>query len=68
MDSPFPSSQILDTASVEQLSADRVILRLPHTPKDRTQYQKVGDVWKYVITEAMVDHYLRQAAAAPVAR
>lgn len=58
MRQPFPSARILATATIEPVSEGRVRLRLPNTPKDRTEYQKVGDDWRYVVTEAMVERYL----------
>jgi hypothetical protein len=60
MASPFPNADILETATPEQISEDRVRLRLPDVPKDRTEYQKTAEGWKYVLTEAMVDDYIRR--------
>jgi len=39
------------------------VLRLPGTAKDRSQFQKTGDGWKYVITDAMAEAYLKNSAA-----
>lgn len=61
MASPFPNSDILETATVEPAGPDRVRLRLPDIPKDGTEYQKTADGWKYVLTEKVVDDYIRQA-------
>jgi hypothetical protein len=60
---PFPSARILETATVDRISEERVMLRLPDTRRDRTEYQKIGDTWKYVITEALVDAYIAEAKA-----
>ena len=65
---PFPNADILETATPEAISADRVKLRMPNVPKDGTEYQQTAEGWKYVITEKMVDGYIRhmreQAGAA----
>lgn len=58
MHRPFPSATILATATSEPLGENRVRLRLPDSPKDRTEYQQTDTGWKYVITEAMVDAYI----------
>ncbi len=63
MKQPFPSAALLERATPEVLGEGRVMLRLPQTPKDRTQYQKFGDKWHYVITEAEVDAYIARATA-----
>jgi hypothetical protein len=55
---PYPRTDLLARATVEPIAPDRVLVRLPGTPKDREVYQKVGDTWKWVITEALVDAYL----------
>lgn len=60
MASPFPNSDILETATVETVSEDRVRLRLPDIPKDGTEYQKTAEGWKYVLTEKVVDAYINQ--------
>jgi hypothetical protein len=65
MKSPFPNATILAKAAITQISEERVMLRLPGTLKDRTEYQKSGGIWKYVITEAMIDAYMAQAKAEP---
>jgi hypothetical protein len=58
MERPFPGTTILDTATVEKINEDRVMLRLPDTRKDRTMYQKTEAGWKYVVTDKMVDDYI----------
>jgi hypothetical protein len=60
MFSPFPNADILATATAEPIRADRVRLRLPGLPKDNTEYQQTAEGWKYVLTEAMVDNYIRR--------
>lgn len=62
MASPFPNADILETATVEPVSPDRVRLRLPDIPKDGTEYQKTAEGWKYILTEKVVDAYIRQAS------
>ena len=61
---PYPRADLLARATVEPVTDERVVLRLPGTPKDREVYQKVGDEWKWVITEALVDAYLAQVSRA----
>jgi hypothetical protein len=60
MFSPFPNADILATATPEPIRDDRVRLRLPGLPKDNTEYQQSAEGWSYVLTEAMVDHYIRR--------
>jgi hypothetical protein len=59
---PYPRSDLLARATVEPVSAERVVVRLPGTPKDREVYQKVGDTWRWVITEQLVDAFLKTVA------
>lgn len=59
---PFPEAEILDLAAKIELQPDRIVLRLPGTLKDRTEYQQVDGSWKYVITEQMANGYLSRAA------
>jgi hypothetical protein len=65
MEHPFPNATILDTASVEQIGEDRVILHLPGTARDHTMYQKTDDGWKLVVTDAMVGNYLASVNVPP---
>lgn len=60
MFSPFPNADILATATPEPIREGRVRLRLPGLPKDNTEYQQGTEGWSYVLTEAMVDHYIRR--------
>lgn len=60
---PFPPAAVLEVAVIEPLGEDRAVLRLPGTAKDRSQFQKTGDGWKYVITDAMAEAYLKNSAA-----
>jgi hypothetical protein len=62
---PFPRSDILETATPEPITADRVRLRMPNVPRDGTEYQQTPDGWKYVLTEKVVDSYIRQTKAKP---
>jgi len=65
---PFPNATILQTATSEQIDDARVMLRLPGTTRDRTEYQRTSEGWKYLITEAAVDDYIQrpsQASAVP---
>jgi len=57
---PYPNADILETATVESITADRVRLRLPNVPKDGTEYQQTAEGWKYVLTEAVVDGYIKR--------
>ena len=67
MNHPFPGAMILEKATTTQVRADRVRLLLPGTGslKENTEYQRKDGVWEYVITEAMVDDYVSQAAPVP---
>ena len=60
MGRPFPNADILETATAEPITADRVRLRLPDVPRDGTEYQKTPEGWKYVLTEAVVDDYIKR--------
>jgi len=66
MNGPFPGAAILEKATVEPIREGRVMLRLPDTPKDRGEYQKTEDGWRYVITEKMVDDYLARNRGRPL--
>lgn len=46
---PYPAADIIDLATLETISADRVRLRLPGTTLDGGNYQKTADGWKFVI-------------------
>ena len=61
MSSPFPNADILETATVESISTDRVRMRLPDVPIDGTEYQKTEHGWKYALTEAVVDKYIERS-------
>ncbi len=68
MTRPFPRHDILATATPEEVSAGRVRMRMPNVPRDGTEYQKTADGWKYVLTEKVVDAYIRQASTQAGAR
>jgi hypothetical protein len=57
---PYPNADILETATVEPITADRVRVRLSDVPIDGTEYQKTAEGWKYVLTEAVVDNYIKR--------
>jgi len=61
LNNPFPSATLLEKAEVVQLREDRVVLKLPGTVRDRSEYQKTEGVWKWVITEAVVDDYVNRS-------
>ena len=61
---PFPIAAILEQATTEPLSAERVVLHLPDTAREHTEYQKTAEGWKFAITETMVDDYLERASQA----
>ncbi|MFT3783798.1 MAG: hypothetical protein QM790_17440 [Nibricoccus sp.] len=63
MQSPFPNADVLDAARFEAVSDERTQFRLPGTRRDRSTFQKSDGLWKYVITEAMVDAYIRNASS-----
>jgi len=58
---PFPNAAVLDAAMLEPLGEERASLRLPGTAKDLIQFQKTGEGWKYVITDAMAEAYLKNS-------
>ncbi|MFT3828606.1 MAG: hypothetical protein QM691_02765 [Opitutaceae bacterium] len=62
---PFPAATILEKATPAALAADRVLLELPGAGplREHTEYVKRGDVWSYVVTEAMVDDYIARVGA-----
>lgn len=62
MESPFPTSAVLQHAGVEQIRADRVALLLPDTSRPRMEFINTAGKWSYVITEAEVDQYLKEVA------
>jgi hypothetical protein len=59
---PFPRHDILATATPEEVGAGRIRLRMPNVPRDGTEYQQTTEGWKYVLTEKVVDAYIRQAS------
>lgn len=61
---PFPIAAILEQATTELLSVERVVLHLPDTAREHTEYQRTAEGWKFAITETMVDDYLERAAPA----
>lgn len=61
LNNPFPSATVLEKAEVVQLGEDRVVLKLPGTIRERSEYQKTEGVWKWVITEAVVDDYVKRS-------
>lgn len=58
MQRPFPDADLLATASVEEIAAAHVRVRLPGVPRDGMEFQRGSNGWQLVITEAMVDDYL----------
>lgn len=60
---PFPRHDILATATPEEVSAGRIRLRMPNVPRDGTEYQQTAEGWKYVLTEKVVDAYIKQHRA-----
>lgn len=62
---PFPGAGILEKATVETLGDERVRLRLPGTLKDLMEFQKAGDSWKYVVSEATLDDCFQQLSDSP---
>lgn len=63
MSRPFPNADILEVAVIETVSEDRAMLRLRGTARDRTQFQRTAEGWKYVVTEALVDAYIAQTGS-----
>lgn len=65
---PFPTEVVLAAAKEEELREGRVVLHLPGATRDRFEFERTEAGWKYVVTEAMVDGYLRRLAAVPANR
>ena len=61
MNRPYPVATIIEHARTEQLGAGRMVVHLPDTGRPRSECQKTADGWKFAITEAMVDEYVRQS-------
>lgn len=61
MSAPFPNADVLERAELEELSTDRVRLRLNGAPRDGTEFQRTAQGWKFAVTEAMVDGYIRRS-------
>jgi len=59
MVSPFPNAEVLAACRFESTNETQTEFRLPGTRRDHTQFQKVGDLWKVVITESMIDHFIK---------
>lgn len=62
MEAPFPAADVLDSVEFEELSPDRVRMRLRGTRRDGSEFQRTSAGWSYVITEAMVERYVRNPA------
>lgn len=60
---PFPRADFLATATLEEVTPDRIRLRMPGVPRDGTEYQQTAEGWKYVLTEKVVDTYINQIRA-----
>jgi len=59
---PYPVATIIQHAKTEELRPGRMAVLLPGTGRERIEYQETPAGWKYAITEAMVDNYIRRAA------
>jgi hypothetical protein len=57
---PFPIPAVLAVANVERVGENRVEIQMPGTNHERMHFQKIDSIWKYAITESMVDEYLAQ--------
>lgn len=64
MQNPFPTETVLVTATEERLNERRVALLLPGATRDRFEFERTDTGWQCVITEPMVDGYLRRQAQA----
>lgn len=60
MRSPYPHARVLDTISIEQISAGRVKLRLSGIRRADSEYQLTPDGWKYAVTVENVEAYIAQ--------
>ena len=61
LNSPYPVASIIAQARVEELGAGRSVVHLPGTSRERMEFQETAEGWKYRISEAMVDDYIRRA-------
>lgn len=62
---PNPVAVIIQLALIEPLSSNRVVLRMPGTHLERSEFQQTSAGWKYVITEKSVDDYLAEVSPPP---
>jgi hypothetical protein len=67
MAAPFPAADVLEHVQIEEVSADRMRIRLSGRRND-TEFQRTSTGWSYVITEPMVDRYIEQQQAAAAGR
>lgn len=59
MTSPFPSADVLEVAGFETPAENRMVLRLPGTRKDRTEFRRGDDgAWSCVIDAAAMERCL----------
>lgn len=58
MEHPLPHADFLAKGTAEKITEDLVRIRLPGTTRDGDLYQRIGQDWKFVITEKSVDTYL----------
>lgn len=56
---PYPPADVIDLATVEPISADRVRLRLPGTALDGGNYLKTAEGWKFVIPNDGIEERLK---------
>ena len=64
MASPFPAADVLEHIELEPLSPERARLHLRGTRRDGLEFQRTSAGWSYVISETMVDRYIRDLATA----
>ncbi len=60
MGNPYPTNIVLASAKEEAVREGRVRLLLPDATRDRFEFERTEAGWKYLVTEAMVDGYLRR--------
>ncbi|HLP26078.1 MAG TPA: hypothetical protein VK477_10390 [Acidobacteriota bacterium] len=59
---PYPVAEVLARARFEPVNPARMILRLPGANGDGYEFQQTPGGWKLVVTEAVIDDYIRRSA------
>jgi hypothetical protein len=60
MSRPWPAAAVLEQAGFEPAGPDRVVVVLPGTKADRSEFLRTPTGWKLVITRAAVDAHIQK--------